>query len=251
MREDYEKTMHHVWLVLEVEKLYKEDYQIRMLSDNNLFGLLQVRGQGADETSRYRYDVTGKTSVKDLWSKEKWGYEHLEQFMRQFIRVLYELNDYLLDLNSLSLKPEHIFREGESFYFCYVPGREGNVWQEFHVLMEEFVKIMDYTDKEGIYLAYELHKASMEENFDIEQVLEQVLEKKEQEMKRVTPEKKRMVYDVAEEKVLDDWTAFQEMKGNTIKERQSVWGFVSKKIRKRQQEEWDYLESLQKEEQQK
>lgn len=251
MREEYEKTMHHVWLILEVNKLYKEDYQMRMLSDNHLFGILQVRGQGEDEKSRYRYDVTGKTTVKELWGKEKWGYEQLEQFMRQFIRVLYELNDYLLDLNSLSLKPEHIFRAGESFYFCYVPGCEGNVWKEFHVLMEEFVKIMDYTDKEGIYLAYELHKASMEENFDIEQVLEQVLEKKEQEMKRVTPEKKTMVYDVAEEQVLDDWTAFQEMKGNAVKERQSVWGFVSKKIRKRQQAEWDFMESLQKEEQQK
>ena len=33
--------------------------------------------------------------------------------------------------------------------------------------------------KEAVYLAYELHKASMEENYNIEYALERILEKKE------------------------------------------------------------------------
>ena len=248
MREEYEKTLHHTWLILETDEMYEEDYQMRMLSDNGIFGLLPVHGQGENDRSRYHFDVTGKTSLRELWNMEKWNGEKLEQFMRQLIQVLYGLNNYLLELNSLSLKPEHIFKSGETFYFCYIPGKKENIWVEFHVLMEEFVKNMDYTDKEGIYLAYELHKASMEEDFDMEQMLEQILEKKEAEMERVTP-KKHVVYDVAEEQVLDDWAGYQELKGNAARERHSVWGFVSKKIRKRQQEDWDFLETLQKEEQ--
>lgn len=248
MREEYEKTLHHTWLILETDEMYEEDYQMRMLSDNGIFGLLPVHGQGENDRSRYRFDVTGKTSLRELWNMEKWNGEKLEQFMRQLIQVLYELNNYLLELNSLSLKPEHIFKSGETFCFCYIPGKKKNIWVEFHVLMEEFVKNMDYTDKEGIYLAYELHKASMEEDFDMEQMLEQILEKKETEMERVTP-KKCVVYDVAEEQVLDDWAGYQELKGNAARERHSVWGFVSKKIRKRQQEDWDFFETLEKEEQ--
>lgn len=246
MREECEKTMHHTWLILETDEIYEEDYQMRMLSDNTILGLLSVRGQGENDRSKYRFDVTGKTSMRELWNQEQWNYNKLECFMRQLIQLLYELNNYLLELNSLSLKPEHIFKSGNTFYFCYIPGKSGNIWVEFHVLMEEFVKNMDYSDKEGIYLAYELHKASMEDNFDMEQMLEQILEKKELEMERVTP-KKRVVYDVAEEQVLDDWAGYQELKGNVARERQSVWGFVSKKIKKRQQEEWDFFESLQKE----
>lgn len=242
MKEEYEKTMQHSWLILELDRFYEEDYQIRMLTDNALPGLLKVKGQGADEKSRYRYDVTNKMSLAELWRTEKWGYGKLEQFMRQLIQVLYELNNYLLDLNSLSLKPEHIYRSRERFYFCYVPGMSGDIWRGFHVLMEEFVRVMDYNDREGIYLAYELHKASMEENYDMEQVLEQILEKKEQEMERVTPKKKGVVYDVAEEEVLDDWAGYQELSGKALKERQSVWGFVTKKKRKKQKEEWDELE---------
>lgn len=248
MREEYEKTLHHTWLILETDEMYEEDYQMRMLSDNGLFGLLPIHGQGENDKSRYRFDVTAKTSLREMWSTEKWNGEKLEQFMRQLIQVLYELNNYLLELNSLSLKPEHIFKSGENFYFCYIPGKKDNIWIGFHILMEEFVKNMDYSDKEGIYLAYELHKASMEEEFDMEQMLEQILEKKEVEMERVTS-KKRVVYDVAEEQVLDDWAGYQELRGNAARERHSVWGFVSKKIRKRQQEDWDFLETLQKGEQ--
>lgn len=248
MREEYEKTLHHTWLILETDEIYEEDYQIRMLSDNTLFGLLPMRGQGENDRSRYRFDITGKTSLRELWNEEKWDHEKLEQFMRQLIQVLYELNNYLLNLDSLSLRPEHIFKNEDTFYFCYIPKKRDNIWIEFHVLMEEFVKNMDYEDKEGIYLAYELHKASMEEDFDMEQMLERILEKKEQEMARVTP-KKQVVYDVAEEQVLDDWAGYQELKGNVSRERQSVWGFLNKKMRKRQQEEWDFFESLQKDEQ--
>lgn len=99
---------------------------------------------------------------------------------------------------------------------------------------EEIVKIMNYEDKEGIYLAYELHKASMEKEYDMEQVLEQILEKKEKEMERVTPKKKEMSYDIEEERILDDWAGEREMTGKVLQDRQTVWGFVSKKMKKKQ-----------------
>ena len=49
----------------------------------------------------------------------------------------------------------------------------------------------DYEQKEAVYLAYELHKASMEENYNIEYALERILEKKENEMESIQPEKKQ------------------------------------------------------------
>lgn len=233
MKEEYERDLHHTWLIIEVDKVYEEDYQMRMLSDNTISGLLDVRGQGTDEKSRYRYDIGGKISLKELWEKEKWGYKKLEEFVKQLVHILYELNNYLLNVNCLSLRPEHIFEGGGRYHFCYLPGEEGDIWKGFHVLMEEFVRVMDYDDKEGIYLAYELHKASMEENYDIEQILERILEKKEQEMERITPKRKKIVYDVAEEQILDNWAGDKKLEGKVLQDRETVWGFVSKKMRGR------------------
>ena len=46
MREEYERDLHHAWMILETDELYKEDYQMRMLMENAIPGLLSVRGQG-------------------------------------------------------------------------------------------------------------------------------------------------------------------------------------------------------------
>ena len=85
--------------------------------------------------------------------------------MRQFIQVLYVVKNYLLNVNCLSLDPGHIYVSDEIYYFCYCPGLEGNILEKFHELTEYFVRETDYEQKEAVYLAYELHKASMEENY--------------------------------------------------------------------------------------
>ena len=57
MREEYERDLHHAWMILETDELYKEDYQMRMLMENAIPGLLSVRGQGKDDKSQYRYEI--------------------------------------------------------------------------------------------------------------------------------------------------------------------------------------------------
>ena len=203
MREEYERDLHHAWMILETDELYKEDYQMRMLMENAIPGLLSVRGQGKDDKSQYRYEISGKISVKAKGEKEHWKFADLENFMRQFIQVLYAVKNYLLNVNCLSLDPGHIYVSDEIYYFCYCPGLEGNILEKFHELTEYFVRETDYEQKEAVYLAYELHKASMEENYNIEYALERILEKKENEMESIQPEKKAG-YDLQEELILDD-----------------------------------------------
>ena len=98
MREEYERDLHHAWMILETDELYKEDYQMRMLMENAIPGLLSVRGQGKDDKSQYRYEISGKISVKAKGEKEHWKFADLENFMRQFIQVLYAVKNYLLDV---------------------------------------------------------------------------------------------------------------------------------------------------------
>ena len=137
--------------------------------------------------------------------------------MRQFIQMLYAVKNYLLDVNCLSLDPGHIYVSDEIYYFCYCPGLEGNILEKFHELTEYFVRETDYEQKEAVYLAYELHKASMEENYNIEYALERILEKKENEMESIQP---------------------------VVKDRQSVWGFLNQRIqkrRKKRESQWDEI----------
>lgn len=241
MKEEYERDLHHAWMILETDTIYREDYQMRMLTENTIPGLLAVRGQGKDDKSQYRYEISGKISMQAKGEKEHWKFLELENFMRQFIQILYVIKNYLLDVNCLSLEPGHIYISDTTYYFCYCPGTEGNIMEKFHELTEYFVRETDYEQKEAVYLAYELHKASLEENYNIEYALEQILERKEKEMENMQPEK-REGYDLQEELILDDWIAEQEMKGQVVSDRQSVWGFLNQRLQKRKKKresQWD------------
>ena len=41
------------------------------------------------------------------------------------------------------------------------------------MITEYFVRKLDYEDTEGIMLAYELHKATLQENYDLEKIMEE------------------------------------------------------------------------------
>lgn len=227
-----EKELRHTWMIFEIQKLYEEDYQMKMLYSNTIPGLLSVQGQGLDEKSRYRYEITGKSSMKLLGDREKWNSFRMEEFMRQFIQTLKEVENYLLNVNCISLNPEHIFYSEGKYFFSYCPAIQKDLWTEFHQLTEYFVRETNYEDKEAVYFAYELHKSSMEENYNIEEILEKILERKEAEMKRVTPDVKEMSYELEEDKILDEWAGGQEIRNNVMRERTGVWGFVSRKLQK-------------------
>ena len=97
MREEYERDLHHAWMILETDELYKEDYQMRMLMENAIPGLLSVRGQGKDDKSQYRYEISGKISVKAKGEKEHWkfadpvSYTHLDVYKRQLLKMYDQL----------------------------------------------------------------------------------------------------------------------------------------------------------------
>ena len=61
-------------ITIEEPVLYKEDYQMKMIHSNSIPGLLSVQGQGMDEKSRYRYEISGKISMKVLGERESWSY---------------------------------------------------------------------------------------------------------------------------------------------------------------------------------
>ena len=54
-----------------------------------------------------------------------------------------------------------------------MPVQKKKLLQSFHELSEYFVKTLDYEDVEGIFLAYELHKATLQEKYDLKTIMEE------------------------------------------------------------------------------
>jgi len=106
-------------ITIEESVLYKEDYQIRMLTRNQIEGLLPVKGRGMNGHSYFDYDVSGKVSMKAMYERSKINSEDIKKFLKQLKKVVGDVDNYLLNKHCILLKPEYIFYESGKYYFCY------------------------------------------------------------------------------------------------------------------------------------
>lgn len=179
MKTGYEKELNKVCLHIDLPQVYEEDYQIHMLKENEIPGLLDITGCGIDQKSRYSYVVTGMISMKTMFEAAPIKQEDMILFVNRLMEVVKSLRRYMLSPDGLMLYPEFMFFGGDTWHFCYLPSRKKPLCEAFHVITEYFVKKLDYEETEGILLAYEIHKATLQENYDLEKIIDEYREHEE------------------------------------------------------------------------
>lgn len=173
MKTFYKNDLKRAFLILETEEGEKEDYQIVMLQENDIEGLLKTDVRYVDNRSDYYYDISGKTSFKALHEKIHLNCDEMKNLVNDLLQTMRNVHRYMLDGANILLDPEYIFCEKDKYYFCYYPSSEQDIKKEFHSLTEFFVREVNYNDEEGVHLAYTLHKSTMEDNYSIEEIMQQ------------------------------------------------------------------------------
>lgn len=173
LRMEMETKLSKVWLHIYTQEEYKEDYQMPMLRRNRIPGILMIEGCEEEGMGRYTYDVSGFVSMKTLYEKKRIKKRDIEGVVRDLLRTVESLQQYMLNPDCVLLQPEYIFRKEKKWYFCYLPGYKGALSVSFHELSEYFVKMLDYKDTEGVFLAYEIHKATLQEHYDLSGVMKE------------------------------------------------------------------------------
>lgn len=229
MESKYKQDWNHMYFILERPEFYEEDYQMRMLQENKIEGLLQVSGQGINGKSQYSYEISGKVSMKSVYEKMVIEKDELASFLRQFLNLLSQIENYLLNVNCILLEPEYIFYEEGKYFFCYLPIEEEQFCYRFHCLTEYFVSKINHKEQQAILLAYELHKATMEENYSLEKIIGQAMAASENEIR---------TEKIRDEEYEDDWIDFdeeEEKKGNILEGKWRMW---KEKIGKKKAGKW-------------
>ena len=221
-------------ITIEESVLYKEDYQIRMLEENQIEGILPVKGRGRNGCSFYDYDVSGKISMKAMYERSKISSQDMKKFLSQLKQVIYSVERHLLNKQCILLRPEYIFYEEERYYFCYFPLAKEDFWKEFHVLTEYFVKYADYEDQECIKMVFLLHKETMEEYNSLEKLIEQSLSMEEE------PQIPKISYDTSEH----DWISSQERSSSILRETDNMWVPVKRFLTKHKKQKWGDWDGL-------
>jgi len=217
----FKNNLKQALLTLEGEEV-KDDFQIFMLQENEIPGLLKTSMKYIDGKSHYQYDISGKVSMKVKYEKMKLSNEDMKCLIHSLLQTLQEIEKYMLEARGILLAPEYIYCEGDKYFFCFYPPCSLELKEEFHKLTEFFVREVDYKDKEGIHLAYTLHKSSMDENYSIEKIMEEVIN---EEAVPQIPYEKRME-EQSEETAI-------------IEEKKELWEPVRRFLEKRKKDKWD------------
>lgn len=243
MKTEVKRNLDKTYLLIEEAGIYEEDYQMHMLRENKIPGLLEVRGRGAGENSQYYYDISCKVSMKTKYEKIPIGYEELKAFLYQLLTVMKEMKKYFLSENKVILNPEFIYYEKGVFFFCFLPRYAKETTNEFRHLAEYFVSRAEYQEKECVFLAYELHKISMQENYSMKQIQMLMETDWKEQMEQLKSQQKGYV---TEEVILDE-TGWEAGENIVLREKDGwfvEWKKHTKKIfsKKKKWGEWDELE---------
>lgn len=223
----YKNNLKAAYLVIEGTEQENEDYQIGMLQENKIPGLLSMHVRYVDNHSDYYYDISGMQSMQAKYEKEKLELGDMKRMIQDLLSAMQEAKKYMLDGEKILMEPEYIFCEKEHFRFVYYPACEQNLKEEFHKLTEFFVREVDYKDKEGVHLAYTMHKATMEEHYSIEKIIEN-LEKEE-----TVP---KIHYVERMEK--------QEEENLAVAEKTEFWEPVRRLLERKKKEKWGYWDEV-------
>lgn len=198
---------------------YEEDYQMRMLENNEIPRVMKVTGSGRNGESRYTFYTGGGISMEKKYEKEMMERDSIMNFTGQFMNVVESIKEHMLNPENLYLEPSCIWEKDGTYSFCYVPGLKKDLYEAFHKMTEFFVRKLDYRDMEGIYLAYMLHKATLQEDYDLGKILEDYLrseKEREEERKEENSFSRECIFNVEEEENPDSGETMYEIRTDAV-----------------------------------
>ncbi len=230
-------------ITIEENCRYREDYQIKMLRENHVEGILDVRGRGIDDRSCYDYTVSGKVSMKALYEKNNISGIEIKSFLNKLMKTIAEVERHLLNIHCILLEPEYIFCDDGEFYFCYYPLAKTALWEEFHRLTEYFVKQADYHDKECVHMVGYLHKETMSENYSLEMLVHECI-KEDPGSEEIETEDKTDELSGNFGTVNYNWGLEQERGSALLRETDNLWLPVKKFLNRHRKPKWGDWDGL-------
>lgn len=257
MKIEYETSLSNTNMHIFLEQPYEEDYQMMMIRQNKIEGILEVEGCEIEGKSRYTYGISGYTSLLKTYEIKSMKKEELKDLIHALLDTTERIQKYMLEPKNLILNPECIFRKNGKWHFCYLPGNTEEMSKAFHQLSEYFVKAVDYGDTDAILLAYELHKASFQEHYSLKQIIDEYeMKGKKRDLELEELRRKQRVHEnifsLTDEEE-DNLSQIKEKKPfvydltpapATIHEEQGAWQYRVNKGKAKRKKRWGIWQDL-------
>ncbi len=186
MKTRYKRELDRNYLILEQEEA-ENNYQVNMLVNNRIPGLLECRLSLVDKRADFYYEITSKQSLRLLLERRRLTGQELELFLQKLLQAARGCEEYLLNSGGLLLEPDYIYLDSDhwEFFFCLFPFHQEEMRSSLLALAEYLLDRLDKQDSQAVALGYEFYRMAGTEYGSLEEMLE-----KWQEENRKKPETK-------------------------------------------------------------
>jgi len=173
MEARYKRDLNSNYMILSGKIGKEEPYEVRMITENRIYGLLPCVNQKHEEYTEYYYEITGSQSMRLLYERRKLNCEQLRELLRELERILKTANEYLLNPDHFVLNPEFMYLHSktEKLHLCYFPEYEKTIRESFLEWAEYLLGKLDKNDTKGIEFGYDLYQNALEPNFSLLEIL--------------------------------------------------------------------------------
>ena len=170
----YYKDLSHNYMILKSDSYNEEKkYQHKMISENKIQHLLPCSIRNINDEIYFYYEISSKQSLKEIYDKEKIGYQHLYLLLEQINEAIKQIREYLLEDIHILLFPEYIYADPErqEYFFVYYPYEAAN--NELMMMFAEFLlEKADHDEEETLEVVYKIFELVQDGNFIITDVLQ-------------------------------------------------------------------------------
>ncbi len=168
----YYKDLNHNYLTIKCQGEPQDKYQLKMITENKIPGLLGCITRYINGNTYLYYEVNSRQDIKSLYEYKTLNKRQAMHILAELKNVLREIQSFLLLDSGLLLRPEYIFIncETEEVQFIYYPYEKGGNENFVLVLLEFLIKVIDHQDKQLVDIVYNLYQLADSGRFVIEEI---------------------------------------------------------------------------------
>lgn len=182
-RESYERKVSGNYMLLEEEETASDrnEFEIRMLTENSILGLLPCVLRHMDGREQFAYDITSKQSLARLYEQRDIGYQDMKCVISGIIRALASMTEFFLQEDNLIFLPEQIYLDIETkqTFLCFYPFYHTDIGKSLQQFAEYLLQKTEHADEKAVVLAYAFYKQIANEDYCLKKLLTETEERKE------------------------------------------------------------------------
>ena len=164
------------YLTIPADIQLREQFELRMLEENPIDGLLRLSICDNNGELELRYDISGMCSLAELSETQKLLATDIRRLILTLKHIIAGMAPYLLDPSGILLSLESVYLSpvSRSPCFLFIPARGSSFSSELSEFLKTVLACTDQDDYSSVVLAYRLYKESLDHPSALDR-LEQIL----------------------------------------------------------------------------